>query len=120
MNKNSEQQTKDKSNSPTVVRLRRKNGEVAQDCDVYIGRQIYMGGWRLSRSKWANPFTVKEYGSSDEVIRRYREFLLQNTELLEALKNGELQGKVLGCWCKPGPCHGDVLVEESVRLSKQK
>jgi hypothetical protein len=20
-----------------------------------------------------------------------------------------LPGKVLGCWCKPGPCHGDVL-----------
>lgn len=23
----------------------------------------------------------------------------------------ELNGKVLGCWCAPGPCHGDVLVE---------
>ena len=24
---------------------------------------------------------------------------------------GELEGKVLGCWCKPLGCHGDVLVE---------
>ena len=23
----------------------------------------------------------------------------------------ELEGKVLGCWCKPQDCHGDVLVE---------
>lgn len=23
----------------------------------------------------------------------------------------ELKGKTLGCWCKPYPCHGDVLVE---------
>jgi hypothetical protein len=23
----------------------------------------------------------------------------------------ELKGKVLGCWCKPDACHGDVLAE---------
>lgn len=23
----------------------------------------------------------------------------------------ELRGKVLGCWCSPLPCHGDVLIE---------
>ena len=23
----------------------------------------------------------------------------------------ELEGKTLGCWCKPKTCHGDVLVE---------
>ena len=23
----------------------------------------------------------------------------------------ELKGKTLGCWCKPYPCHGDVLAE---------
>lgn len=23
----------------------------------------------------------------------------------------ELKGKRLGCFCKPGPCHGDVIVE---------
>lgn len=22
----------------------------------------------------------------------------------------ELKGKTLGCWCKPNPCHGDVLL----------
>ena len=27
------------------------------------------------------------------------------------LKLSELKGKRLGCWCKPAPCHGDVLVE---------
>ncbi|MHB8407806.1 MAG: DUF4326 domain-containing protein [Acidiferrobacterales bacterium] len=24
---------------------------------------------------------------------------------------GELRGKVLGCWCSPQACHGDVLEE---------
>jgi hypothetical protein len=28
-------------------------------------------------------------------------------ELMAAL--GEIRGKVLGCWCKPAACHGDVL-----------
>jgi hypothetical protein len=29
------------------------------------------------------------------------------------LKTGELdlKGKVLGCWCKPMPCHGDILLQ---------
>ena len=24
---------------------------------------------------------------------------------------GELKGKILGCWCRPNKCHGDILVE---------
>ena len=23
----------------------------------------------------------------------------------------ELDGKTLGCWCHPDPCHGDILIE---------
>ena len=29
----------------------------------------------------------------------------------------ELKDKVLGCWCNPLPCHGDVLVELVNNLS---
>jgi Domain of unknown function (DUF4326) len=35
------------------------------------------------------------------------EHLPAHPELMGAL--GELRGKVLGCWCSPKPCHGDVL-----------
>jgi hypothetical protein len=31
----------------------------------------------------------------------------------------ELRGKKLGCWCKPGPCHGDVLAELANALDMQ-
>lgn len=96
-------------NPPTVVCLRRTRGEVVQDCDVYIGRACSMGGWSLPLSKWHNPYTVRECGSAEEAVRRYRAYLLGNPELLAQL--GELRGKRLGCWCKPRPCHGDVLVE---------
>lgn len=77
--------------------------------DVYIGRP----------SKWGNPFThLKELEGKEgiilvatrqEAIERYREWILKNPTLLADLH--ELKGKVLGCWCKPKACHGDVLAD---------
>jgi hypothetical protein len=67
--------------------------------DVYIGRP----------SKWGNPFKVGRDGTREEVIEKYREWIKTQPELLAQL--GELRGKILGCWCKPKACHGDVLVE---------
>lgn len=101
-----------------LVKLCRKNGQIIQDCDIYIGRKCTMGGWNLPQSKWANPFTVREYGLS-EALRRYREYILKNQALLDQLH--ELQGKVLGCWCKinpSDPCHGDILMELMKNRSK--
>lgn len=94
---------------PTVVRMKRSNGKIVQDCDVYIGRQCYMGGWKLPASKWANPFSVKSCGTVEIAVEKYRQYILERPELLNCI--GELEGKRLGCWCKPGLCHGDVLVE---------
>lgn len=94
-------------NPPRVVKLRRKNGIIIQDCDIYIGRNIQMGGWNLPRSKWANPYSIQEYGR-EECLKKYREFIL-TSDLLKDLD--ELSGKTLGCWCAPQACHGDILVE---------
>jgi hypothetical protein len=74
--------------------------------DVYIGRP----------SKWGNPFVIGRDGDRDEVIRKYKEWILSQPELLRDLK--ELEGKVLGCWCAPKKCHGDVLVELLEKLRK--
>jgi len=67
--------------------------------DVYIGRP----------SKWGNPFVIGEDGSRMVVLKKYLEWIVQQPQLLAQL--GELKGKVLGCWCHPDPCHGDILVE---------
>ena len=67
--------------------------------DVYIGRP----------SKWGNPFAIGRDGSREEVIKKYREWIQKQPELMATLP--ELRGKVLGCWCAPLPCHGRVLVE---------
>ena len=48
-------------------------------------------------------------GSTPEAIQRYEEWIESQPQLIEELKT--LKGKILGCWCKPKPCHGDVLVK---------
>lgn len=78
--------------------------------DIYIGRP----------SEWGNPFTHKAgtaaeivVGSREEAIEEYRKHLIKQIRsgevTLQQLQ--ELQGKVLGCWCHPKPCHGDILVK---------
>ena len=75
--------------------------------DVYIGRGRCPKTGRPS--KWGNPFVIGRDGTREEVINKYRQYVLHNDELLKSLH--ELKGKVLGCWCAPKPCHGDILKE---------
>lgn len=76
--------------------------------DVYIGRG----------SKWGNPYTHKTntkaefiVKSRDEAIKLYREYITvgKGKHLLNDIH--ELEGKTLGCYCKPKKCHGDVLID---------
>nr|DAN85933.1 MAG TPA: protein of unknown function (DUF4326) [Caudoviricetes sp.] len=70
--------------------------------DVYIGRG----------SIWGNPFTVEQFGR-DGCIEKYEQYIRDklrlNPELWQELQ--KLEGKVLGCFCKPKRCHGDILVK---------
>lgn len=76
------------------------------DYDIYIGRQ----NGNLPQSKWANPFVIGKDGNRAECIEKYRDWINSQPQLLADLH--ELEGKVLGCWCKPDKsCHGDILVE---------
>jgi len=68
-----------------------------------------MGGWRLSRSKWMNPFKITPDSSREKVCEDYEKYIRSKPELMESLK--ELSGKKLGCWCKPSLCHGDILIK---------
>ena len=67
--------------------------------DVYIGRG----------SIWGNPFRIGVHGTREEVIIKYKWYVLNKPTLLACLP--ELKGKVLGCYCKPLACHGDILVD---------
>jgi hypothetical protein len=76
---------------------------------VYVGRAMYRGGWRLPASPFANPFRIGVDGDREQVIAKYRDYLLGRPDLLALLP--DLRGKRLGCWCKPLPCHADVIAE---------
>lgn len=74
--------------------------------DVYIGRP----------SKWGNPYshmdnTKAEYkvATRDEAVEKYAEWIRQQPVLIASLD--ELKDKVLGCYCAPKRCHGEILIE---------
>jgi hypothetical protein len=82
--------------------------------DVYIGRP----------SKWGNPYSHKDgtlaefkVKSRKKAIEKYEEYLLKNESLMESLH--ELEGKTLGCWCKPKACHGDILIKYANQKSNK-
>jgi hypothetical protein len=66
--------------------------------DIYIGRP----------TKWGNPYSIGRDGDRLTVITKYRTWLYKQPELMAEVKT-ELKGKILGCWCAPLQCHGEVL-----------
>lgn len=75
--------------------------------DIYIGRP----------GPWGNPFEIGKDGTRDEVIQKFREWILKEPLLMQEVSS--LKGKILGCWCikhsgdfpVPYVCHGQVLVD---------
>lgn len=102
------------------------------DYDVYIGRGKDPNTQQWGQ--WGNRFshlestasTVVKVHSVEEAIEAYRQELWQRVRsgkvTLEKL--AALKGQKLGCWCSPGPCHGEVLTAAAewaaARLANQK
>mgnify|MGYP002626924685 CR=1 FL=1 len=66
--------------------------------------------YRGRPSKWGNPFVLGKDGSREEVVLKFKKWFMSNTKLVEEAKI-ELKDKVLGCWCSPQICHGDIISE---------
>lgn len=79
----------------TVVNLR------VEPYDVFIGRPSLFG----------NP--ARPGGRRGSAIEKYRTYFYERLSLDEAFKSEvwKLKGKRLGCFCKPLPCHGDIIAE---------
>ena len=75
--------------------------------DMYIGR-----AGRGQDGYFGNPFPLGEQPRG-ATIARYREHFLERLRADEqfARRVRALKGKTLGCFCKPHPCHGDVIAE---------
>lgn len=74
--------------------------------DIYIGRP----------SIWGNVFSHKERAlakfktnTRTESLFKYQEWVLNQPEFVKQIKK-ELKNKILGCWCSPKSCHGDILL----------
>lgn len=78
------------------------------DTDIYIGRGSIYGNpfTHIKNKETKAQFVVN---TRKEALEKYREYVLQNPELLAKLSL--LKNKRLFCFCKPKSCHGDIIVE---------
>jgi len=76
---------------------------------VYIGRGSILG----------NPFVLGKDGNRDEVISKYEKYLRNRLfsnflpgrkTIREAIYNLSADA-ILGCYCKPKACHGDIIIK---------
>lgn len=84
-------------NSTKVVNIKKD-----EEYDVYIGRP----------SEFGNPFEARDYGLI-KCLRLYELHIRNKLKVDPSFKERllELNGKRLGCFCKPNLCHGDILVK---------
>jgi hypothetical protein len=86
----------------TVVNLR------FQPHDVYIGR-----AGNGKDGYFGNPFPLNDESERVLVLQKYEAYFYERLERDPTFKTRihELQGKKLGCFCKPKLCHGDIIAD---------
>lgn len=84
------------------------------DYDVYIGRP-----GKGQDGYFGNPF---KGSNRDQVIAQYKEYFYDRLKKDPEFRHNirALKGKILGCFCKPKACHGDVIAEYLNRLPEIK
>jgi hypothetical protein len=83
----------------TVVHRNKPHG-------VYIGRAYSM----LPESPYHNPFHIGRDGDRFEVILKFAVYwYAEEQRKLREQARKELLHRILGCWCKPQACHGDII-----------
>lgn len=89
-----------------------------EEYDIYIGRG----------SVWGNPFSHKtgtkaQYLVKDreQSVAAYRQYLWHQMGqgFITTAMLRDLNGKRLGCFCKPQSCHGDIIVKAVEWAMKQ-
>lgn len=87
-----------------VVNLRRER------YDVFIGRGSEWGNGYTHRPSM-HPDVIAIVETPEEAIERFRLDLWERArkDPMLVYRLADLFGETLGCYCKPRPCHGDVL-----------
>ena len=67
---------------------------------VYIGRGSIFG----------NPYIIGRDGTREDVVAKYEIYARNLPIIMKAI--GQLkENDILGCFCKPLACHGDVIIK---------
>jgi len=69
----------------------------------YIGRPSVCG----------NPFVIGPDGTREEVIAKFKKYFINRIKTDRHFKVQVLglKGHILGCYCKPLACHGDIIAQ---------
>lgn len=102
--------------------LKHASQDAWPDKYVYVGRP----GKGL-KSEFGNPIRIKEtcpvcggkHLTGGTTLACYEEWLRKKIEEDEAFREkvASLHGKTLVCFCKPKPCHGDILEKIAAELA---
>ncbi len=85
--------------------------------NIYVARAgvVFIDKQRFPKcsSNFANPFKIGKDGTRDEVIQKYKTYIIKKLkdDVFFQKELIRMKGKNIGCWCFPEPCHGDVLLE---------
>jgi len=71
-----------------------------EKCTHYIGRGSIFG----------NPYKIGRDGCRANVINLFEKYAKMSPKLLLAINNLP-ENAVLGCFCKPLLCHGDIIIK---------
>jgi len=78
----------------SIVKLKRRNNQVVQGCDIYISKECFRGGWQWYQSQW---FPLHKW--------------IHDSDLKNEIYT--LIGQELGCWCPDvNKCHGKIILHE--------
>ena len=94
---------------PKVLNIRDLPGHKIPEGAVYVGRAALR--CRLAASRWGNKYRMGPMNvNADTSLRYYRSWVDQKLRLDPHFLD-PLIGHDLVCWCAPGPCHADILLE---------
>ena len=76
-------------------------------------------GWRMPENtlkvdrstRWGNPFKVTGDFTAQDAVDAFTNWLARMDYEKQKEYLAPLRGKNLACWCKPKPCHADVLLK---------
>lgn len=94
----------------------------SRDYEIYIGRP----GKGQSDNIYKNPYSVRQYGREICISLHYLDIVNKlNHSSLTIEKILALDGKTLGCFCYPKPCHAEnydklISICRALKISNQK